>query len=1056
MNNKDIGTRALPVASNDLRYFNAAAQSDIGTNRFNPFARKSKQRLGKLQNCATGLRLTFGLLMAISLLARATAVAQGITATPGFVVTSDWGAGANASLFITNNSSVAITNRLLEFDFDHAITTYNDLNIASHVGNHYTLTNQPYYSQIIAPGGMLTFDMQVNPGSLNGAQPTNYLINGVPLAGYVPPLTLAVGNASVVEGAGSSSNLSFSVTLSRAATNTVSVNFATVAGTAAAGVDYVGTNGTLVFNVGVTQQTINVIVIGSSLPKPNESFTLVLTNATGATIATGTGTGTIDDNSSLAVTDYPDWRASHGIGTNVSDLATPEHDGINILWKYALNLDPNVPDATNSPLSTRVENGQLKFSYPKYRADIAYELETSDNLFSWSTNGVAQTPNGYLNTASVPAPLNVTSRFLSLRIHQLPHTSRFLQHYANLHNPANGYFSTNGIPYHSAETLISEAPDYGHETTSEAYSYYFWLETMYGRLTGDWSHLGAAWTNMETYMIPSHADQPSNAGYNASKPATYAPEWELPSRYPALLNSGAPVGTDPLAAELNTTYGSADLYGMHWLLDVDNWYGFGRQEDGVTRPSFINTFQRGKQESVWETVPQPCWDALRWGGPNGYLDLFTGGTTYTPQWKYTDAPDADARAIQTIYWAKTWADAQGGSAIVDSLVPKAAHMGDCLRYAMYDKYFRNVTNSVQAGTGRQSCNYLLDWYYAWGGSTNAAGGWAWRIGCSHAHFGYQNPLAAWALGNAPGFIPRSPTAQQDWTNSLHRQLEFYRWLQSNEGAIAGGATSSWDGRYDPMPAGTSTFYGMGYQDAPVYDNPPSNQWFGMQAWSMERLAEYYYLTNDPLAKEILDKWVAWVLPLVQLPADGTFAIPGDLAWSGQPDAWNPASPGANANLHVTVLNTNQDVGLVASLSRTLLYYSAATKQWGIQNTAAKNVATNLLERLWINCRDNVGVSVAENRSDYRQFFDQPIYAPASWIGHMPDGDTITNNVSFVGLRSKYLQDPSFPALKSAYTTWVNSGSVGSFQSPQYHYHRFWAQVEVALANATYDVLFPND
>jgi hypothetical protein len=347
MNNKDIGTRAIPVASNDPCYLQAADWF-------------------KLQHGATGRRLTLGLLVALSWLPLATAVAQSITASPGFIVTSDWGAGANASLFITNNSSVTITNRLLEFDFDHAITTYNDLNIASHVGNHYALTNQPYYSQIIAPGGTLSFDMQVSPGNLNGAQPTNYLINGVPLAGYVPPLTLAVGNAAVVESTTATSNLSFSVILSRVATNLVSVNYATVAGTAAPGLDFVGTNGALVFNAGVTQQTINVVVIGSSLPKPDESFTLVLTNAIGATIATGTGTGTITYNSRLAVTDYPDWRASHGIGTNVSDLATPEHDGINILWKYVLNLDPNVPDTTNSPLATRVENGLLK---PEIRSE---------------------------------------------------------------------------------------------------------------------------------------------------------------------------------------------------------------------------------------------------------------------------------------------------------------------------------------------------------------------------------------------------------------------------------------------------------------------------------------------------------------------------------------------------------------------------------------------------------------------------------------------------------------------------------------------------------------
>ena len=606
------------------------------------------------------------------------------------------------------------------------------------------------------------------------------------------------------------------------------------------------------------------------------------------------------------------------------------------------------------------------------------------------------------------------------------------------------------------ETLICEAPDYGHETTSEAYSYYFLLEAMYGRLTGDWSRLAAAWTNMEAYMIPTHADQPSNDNYPPSKPATYAPEWELPSLYPAQLNTSAAVGTDPLAAELKNTYGTSDIYDMHWILDVDNWYGYGRRGDGSTRPSYFNTFQRGKQESVWETIPQPCWDVFRWGGPNGYLDLFTGDSSYTRQWKYTTAPDATARAIQAIYWAKIWADAQGGSSIVNNLAGKAAQMGDCLRYAMYDKYFRNITNSSQAGTGRQSCHYLLSWYYAWGGSTNSSGGWAWRIGCSHSHFGYQNPVAAWVLGNAADFIPGSPTARQDWTNSLRRQLEFYRWLQSDEGGIAGGATSSWNGRYETPPVGTSAFYGMAYQEAPVYGDPPSNQWFGMQAWSMERMAEYYLLTNDPLAKEILDKWIAWVLPNVQLPGDGSLAIPGDLAWSGQPDVWNPASPGSNSNLHVTVLNYNQDLGIVASLARTLLYYSAGTKRWATQHTASKDVAQALLERLWTNCRDSLGVSVEESRKDYTRFFEQAVYTPTNWIGHMPNGDTITNGVTFLGLRSQYQQDPAFPALTNAYSAWVAGGRVGDFQSPEYRYHRFWAQVEVALANATYDLLFPGE
>ena len=50
------------------------------------------------------------------------------------------------------------------------------------------------------------------------------------------------------------------------------------------------------------------------------------------------------------------------------------------------------------------------------------------------------------------------------------YTQRFLTQYNKIKDPANGYFSAQGIPYHCVETLIVEAPDYGHQTTSEAFS----------------------------------------------------------------------------------------------------------------------------------------------------------------------------------------------------------------------------------------------------------------------------------------------------------------------------------------------------------------------------------------------------------------------------------------------------------------------------------------------------------------------------------------------------------------------------------------------------------
>ncbi|WP_461038758.1 glycoside hydrolase family 48 protein, partial [Streptomyces mayteni] len=177
-----------------------------------------------------------------------------------------------------------------------------------------------------------------------------------------------------------------------------------------------------------------------------------------------------------------------------------------------------------------------------------------------------------------------------------------------------------------------------------------------------------------------------------------------------------------------------------------------------------------------------------------------GDNSYSRQWRYTNAPDADARAVQAAYWANQWAAEQGNAAQVADVVERASRMGDYLRYATYDKYFKQVGNCVgasscQAGSGKNSSHRLLGWYYAWGGALDTSAGWSWRIGSSFAHFGYQNPMAAYALSEDPALRPNSATGAADWGASLDRQVEFYRWLQSSEGAIAGGATNSWEGHY---------------------------------------------------------------------------------------------------------------------------------------------------------------------------------------------------------------------------------------------------------------------
>ncbi len=618
---------------------------------------------------------------------------------------------------------------------------------------------------------------------------------------------------------------------------------------------------------------------------------------------------------------------------------------------------------------------------------------------------------------------------------------RFMQLFNDIQT--KGYLSQEGVPYHSVETFMIEAPDYGHLTTSEAFSFLTWLNATYGKLTGDWSYYKKAWDVTEKYIIPDpNRDQPGVNTYPPNQPAQYAPEWDLPSQYPTIGEPQAPTGQDPIANELNNTYGSKAIYQMHWLLDVDNWYGFGNHGDGTSRCSYINTYQRGPQESVWETVPHPSWEDYKWGTSNGgFLPLFGKFGEPAKQWRYTSASDADARQVQASYWAYTWAKEQGKDAELANYTGKAAKMGDFLRYTMFDKYFRPLgcQNTSAAGNGYNSAHYLLSWYSSWGG--DISGQWSWRIGCSHSHQGYQNVMAAYVLSKENALVPKSPNGKSDWEKSLKRQIEFYQYLQSKEGAIAGGVTNSWEGRYSAYPNGQSTFYNMAYDPQPAYHDPPSNRWFGYQAWSMERVMEYYYLTGDPQAKNLVDKWANWTMSQVKLGTDGSYQIPNQLIWTGQPDNWTGTSSG-NLGLSCTVKTWNEDVGITACLAKALIYYAAACEKYqGGVNAQAKNISKELLDRMWTKYRDPIGVACEEIGDEYNRIFDE-VYIPYGYNGTNPQGANIKNGISFIDLRPKYKQDPDYQRI---------ANEVRAGRKPVMKFHRFWAQADVAMANAMYHI-----
>jgi len=659
------------------------------------------------------------------------------------------------------------------------------------------------------------------------------------------------------------------------------------------------------------------------------------------------------------------------------------------------------------------------------------------------------------------------------------YAERFQSFYDDVvtHGQENGYLSKNdggagsfGIPYHAVEEVIIEAPDYGHETTSEAMSYLVWIAAMHDNIAknhgvGTYDNdLAKAWKTMEV-MIPDVQDNFWTAG---SVSAQYCGEYDEPSQCPDdWAAEPDKTASNPIYNLFTSVYkGKNDkggLYLMHWLADVDNWYGYGEG----TSFTFINTFQRGEQESCWETVPHPCIDNLKYGNPQrGLKGIFNRDAQVTPQYAYTNAPDAEDRAIQGVFDANKWG-------VEDTNVTaKAAEMGDELRNNMYDKYYQEISTNTtwqNSGAGAEaSKHYLMNWYTSWGGALASSGqNWCWQIGCSHAHEFYQNPLAAYALITDAGMKSgmKAQGAEKDYTTSLQRQLEFYLWLQSADGPIAGGATNSYKGRYEAYPSGASTFYGMVYTPHPVYADPGSNHWIGNQVWAVQRLAELYYwqkkdsngslvnpggMTMDAALEQILDKWVVWFVNNCVLTTDGDYYMPSNLDWNGQPDTWVEGSAPANSGLTCTITGYgNTDFGCLSSLANTLIYYASAkgvtaadiakydesavggkyaggidgvsgvagAKSYAVGDKEVPAVglylAQQLIDRIWATGRDNIGLTRTDHNGSMARFFSQPVWVPTSYTGTMPNGDAIQNGINFLDIRSMYLNSANCKGAKTS-------------------------------------------
>ena len=164
--------------------------------------------------------------------------------------------------------------------------------------------------------GVVAFDL---PGTAGARVLWRTGRGGYRRAGTADLPSLTIDDLQVTEGNGGTTNAVFTVRLSAASGQVVTVDYATANGTATAPADYTAAGGQLTFPAGTTTRTVTVAVVGDLLDEPSETFLVRLSNPAGALLGDAQATGTIVDDDPTPVLSIGDVSVSEGeTGTTVA------------------------------------------------------------------------------------------------------------------------------------------------------------------------------------------------------------------------------------------------------------------------------------------------------------------------------------------------------------------------------------------------------------------------------------------------------------------------------------------------------------------------------------------------------------------------------------------------------------------------------------------------------------------------------------------------------------------------------------------------------------------
>lgn len=173
--------------------------------------------------------------------------------------------------------------------------------------------NAANFGWVFKPTNIDSWDFNSAQGAVKPVLSVTYTLAGIP-----PPALPAVSIAPVATAHENDGTITFSLSLSQASTQDITINLSTSDFTAKSGADYVTATSSITFAPGELTKTFDVSLLNDAAAERLESFKVQINSATNATIDKAVATGKITDDD-VTVPPMPAINASVVAVHNISD-----------------------------------------------------------------------------------------------------------------------------------------------------------------------------------------------------------------------------------------------------------------------------------------------------------------------------------------------------------------------------------------------------------------------------------------------------------------------------------------------------------------------------------------------------------------------------------------------------------------------------------------------------------------------------------------------------------------------------------------------------------------